>query len=87
MVNAQRSRHLGPDGKAGPGGRQNTTTHLIGGICFQRMNDNRVVEWLIGLPRPTGRSGSLGRRRFAGGAPARSHALRSPSRVETTGPA
>ncbi|MFD9358299.1 penicillin acylase family protein [Streptomyces sp. NPDC060031] len=54
MVNAQRSRYLGPDGKASPGEHQNTTTNLNSDIYFQRMNDNRVVERLIDLPAPGG---------------------------------
>ncbi|MCY0951394.1 penicillin acylase family protein [Streptomyces sp. H27-S2] len=54
MVNAQRSRHLGPDGKASPGEHQNTTTNLNSDIYFQRMNDNRVVERQIDLPAPNG---------------------------------
>ncbi|MEU8437264.1 penicillin acylase family protein [Streptomyces sp. NPDC029216] len=54
MVNAQRSRYLGPDGKASPGEHQNTTTNLNSDIYFQRMNDDRVVERLIDLPAPNG---------------------------------
>ncbi|MFF4369029.1 penicillin acylase family protein [Streptomyces sp. NPDC001594] len=54
MVNAQRSRYLGPDGRASPGEHQNTTTNLNSDIHFQRMNDNRVVERLIDLPAPNG---------------------------------
>ncbi|MFD3759491.1 penicillin acylase family protein [Streptomyces sp. NPDC058622] len=54
MVNAQRSRHLGPDGEASPGEHQNTTTNLNSDIYFQRMNDNRVVERQIDLPAPDG---------------------------------
>ncbi|UQW99459.1 penicillin acylase family protein [Streptomyces sp. RerS4] len=54
MVNAQRSRHLGPDGKASPGERQNTTTNLNSDLYFQRINDNRVVERLLDRPAPDG---------------------------------
>ncbi|AWZ07855.1 MULTISPECIES: penicillin acylase family protein [unclassified Streptomyces] len=54
MVNAQRSRFLGPDGRASPGEHQNTTSNLNSDIYFQRMNDNRVVERLIDLPAPNG---------------------------------
>ncbi|MER5732572.1 penicillin acylase family protein [Streptomyces sp. NPDC002138] len=54
MVNAQRSRYLGPDGKASPGERQNTTTNLNSDLYFQRMNDDRVVERLIDQPAPNG---------------------------------
>ncbi|MFJ6793596.1 penicillin acylase family protein [Streptomyces sp. NPDC091268] len=54
MVNAQRSRHLGPDGKASPGENQNTTTNLNSDLYFQRMNDDRVVERLIDQPAPNG---------------------------------
>lgn len=54
MVNAQRSRYLGPDGKASPGEHQNTTTNLNSDLYFQRMNDNRVVERLIDQPAPNG---------------------------------
>ncbi|MEU7280117.1 penicillin acylase family protein [Streptomyces sp. NPDC045431] len=54
MVNAQRSRHLGPDGKASPGQNQNTTTNLNSDLYFQRIKDNRVVERLLGKPAPDG---------------------------------
>ncbi|MFI9363314.1 penicillin acylase family protein [Kitasatospora sp. NPDC053057] len=54
MVNAQRSRYLGPDGKASPGQNQNTTTNLNSDLYFQRINDNRVVEGLIDQPAPKG---------------------------------
>ncbi|MEV4440795.1 penicillin acylase family protein, partial [Streptomyces sp. NPDC049577] len=54
MVNAQRSRYLGPDGRASPGQNQNTTTNLNSDLYFQRMNDNRVVERLIDQPAPNG---------------------------------
>ncbi|MBT2449618.1 penicillin acylase family protein [Streptomyces sp. ISL-43] len=54
MVNAQRSRYLGPDGKASPGEHQNTTTNLNSDMYFQRMNDDRVVERLIDQPAPDG---------------------------------
>lgn len=53
-VNAQRSRYLGPDGKASPGENQNTTTNLNSDLYFQRMNDNRVVERLMDQPAPNG---------------------------------
>ncbi|RCH67815.1 penicillin acylase family protein [Streptomyces sp. SDr-06] len=54
MVNAQRSRYLGPDGKASPGENQNTTTNLNSDLYFQRINDNRVVERLVEQPAPNG---------------------------------
>ncbi|MET9696359.1 penicillin acylase family protein [Streptomyces sp. NPDC006529] len=54
MVNAQRSRYLGPDGRTSPGEHQNTTNNLNSDLYFQRMNDDRVVERLIGLPAPDG---------------------------------
>lgn len=54
MVNAQRSRYLGPDGKASPGQNQNTTTNLNSDLYFQRINDNRVVERLVEQPAPNG---------------------------------
>ncbi|MFG3228005.1 penicillin acylase family protein [Kitasatospora sp. NPDC048194] len=54
MVNAQRSRYLGPDGRTSPGEHQNTTTNLNSDLYFQRINDNRVVERLIGQPAPNG---------------------------------
>ncbi|MFJ7216701.1 penicillin acylase family protein [Amycolatopsis sp. NPDC098790] len=54
MVNAQRSRYLGPDGKASPGQNQNTTTNLNSDLYFQRINDNRVVERLLEQPAPNG---------------------------------
>ncbi|KJS53058.1 penicillin acylase family protein [Streptomyces rubellomurinus] len=54
MVNAQRSRYLGPDGKASPGQNQNSTTNLNSDLYFQRINDNRVVEGLIDQPAPKG---------------------------------
>nr|WP_189959649.1 penicillin acylase family protein [Streptomyces violascens] len=54
MVNAQRSRYLGPDGRASPGETQNTTTNLNSDLYFQRMNDNRVVERLLDQPAPNG---------------------------------
>lgn len=54
MVNAQRSRHLGPDGKASPGQNQNTTTNLNSDLYFQRIKDDRVVERLLEQPAPDG---------------------------------
>ncbi|MFF3073433.1 penicillin acylase family protein [Kitasatospora sp. NPDC057904] len=54
MVNAQRSRYLGPDGRTSPGEKQNTTTNLNSDLYFQRINDNRVVERLIDQPAPNG---------------------------------
>ncbi|MFF2079218.1 penicillin acylase family protein [Kitasatospora sp. NPDC058162] len=54
MVNAQRSRYLGPNGKASPGQNQNSTTNLNSDLYFQRINDNRVVEGLIDQPAPKG---------------------------------
>ncbi|MGW2859057.1 penicillin acylase family protein [Streptomyces sp. NPDC001205] len=54
MVNAQRSRYLGPDGKASPGENQNTTTNLNSDLYFQRIKDNRVVERLVEQPAPNG---------------------------------
>ncbi|MFE4857764.1 penicillin acylase family protein [Streptomyces sp. NPDC056670] len=54
MVNAQRSRYLGPDGRTSPGEQQNTTTNLNSDLYFQRINDNRVVERLLDQPAPNG---------------------------------
>ncbi|WP_456115046.1 penicillin acylase family protein [Streptomyces apocyni] len=54
MVNAQRSRYLGPDGKASPGEKQNTTTNLNSDLYFQRIKDDRVVERLLDKPAPDG---------------------------------
>ncbi|MFJ8622645.1 penicillin acylase family protein [Kitasatospora sp. NPDC093550] len=54
MVNAQRSRYLGPDGRASPGEHQNTTSNLNSDLYFQRINDDRVVERLIDQPAPNG---------------------------------
>ncbi|MFD3945123.1 penicillin acylase family protein [Streptomyces sp. NPDC058579] len=54
MVNAQRSRYLGPDGRASPGQNQNTTTNLNSDLYFQRIKDNGVVERLLGKPAPDG---------------------------------
>ncbi|MFI6144597.1 penicillin acylase family protein [Streptomyces sp. NPDC051109] len=54
MANAQRSRYLGPDGKASPGENQNTTTNLNSDLYFQRIKDNRVVERLLDQPAPNG---------------------------------
>ncbi|MEU0276768.1 penicillin acylase family protein, partial [Streptomyces sp. NPDC006307] len=50
MVNAQRSRYLGPDGRASPGQDQNTTFNLNSDLYFQRIKDNRVVERLLDQP-------------------------------------
>ncbi|MFE2876118.1 penicillin acylase family protein [Streptomyces roseus] len=54
MVNAQRSRYLGPDGKASPGEKQNTTSNLNSDLYFQRIKDDRVVERLLDQPAPNG---------------------------------
>ncbi|MGC0328344.1 acyl-homoserine-lactone acylase [Streptomyces sp. SAI-170] len=54
MVNAERSRYLGPDGRASPGQNQNTTTNLNSDLYFQRIKDNRVVERLLEQPAPNG---------------------------------
>ncbi|GAB3668458.1 penicillin acylase family protein [Actinocorallia lasiicapitis] len=54
MVNAQRSRYLGPTGKASPGQSQNSTTNLNSDLYFQRINDDRVVERQLDLPAPHG---------------------------------
>lgn len=54
MVNAQRSRHLGPDGRASPGQNQNTTSNLNSDLYFQRLKDDRVVERLLEQPAPNG---------------------------------
>ncbi|MGV9688343.1 penicillin acylase family protein [Streptomyces sp. NPDC003444] len=54
MVDAQRSRYLGPDGRASPGQNQNTTTNLNSDLYFQRLKDDRVVERLLDLPAPDG---------------------------------
>ncbi|WP_415949228.1 penicillin acylase family protein [Streptomyces sp. KLOTTS4A1] len=54
MVNAQRSRYLGPDGRASPGEKQNTTTNLNSDLYFQRIKDDRVVERLLDEPAPEG---------------------------------
>ncbi|MBD0691925.1 penicillin acylase family protein [Streptomyces sp. CBMA123] len=54
MVNAQRSRYLGPDGRTSPGQNQNTTTNLNSDLYFQRINDNQVVERLLAQPAPNG---------------------------------
>ncbi|MFK0219267.1 penicillin acylase family protein [Streptomyces vinaceus] len=54
MVNAQRSRYLGPDGKASPGEKQNTTSNLNSDLYFQRIKDDRVVERLLDRPAPDG---------------------------------
>ncbi|MDJ0385555.1 penicillin acylase family protein [Streptomyces sp. G-G2] len=54
MVNAQRSRYLGPDGRTSPGEQQDTTTNLDSDLYFQRINDDRVVERLIAQPAPNG---------------------------------
>ncbi|MFG2640522.1 penicillin acylase family protein [Streptomyces sp. NPDC048370] len=54
MVNAQRSRYLGPDGRASPGQNQNSTSNLNSDLYFQRIKDDRVVERLLGRPAPDG---------------------------------
>ncbi|ROO87075.1 acyl-homoserine-lactone acylase [Actinocorallia herbida] len=54
MVNAQRSRYLGPTGKASPGQSQNSTTNLNSDLYFQRINDSHVVEQQLDLPAPHG---------------------------------
>ncbi|MFF4172322.1 penicillin acylase family protein [Streptomyces sp. NPDC001744] len=54
MVDAQRSRHLGPDGRTSPGQNQNTTTNLNSDLYFQRLKDNAVVERLLDRPAPDG---------------------------------
>ncbi|MFG3280531.1 penicillin acylase family protein [Streptomyces sp. NPDC048111] len=54
MVDAQRSRYLGPDGMTSPGEQQNTTTNLNSDLYFQRINDNHVVERLLDQPAPNG---------------------------------
>ncbi|MFJ9029976.1 penicillin acylase family protein [Streptomyces sp. NPDC102274] len=54
MVKAQRSRYLGPDGKASPGQNQNSTTNLNSDLYFQRIKDNGVVERLLAKPAPDG---------------------------------
>lgn len=54
MVDARRSRHLGPDGRASPGQNQNTTTNLHSDLYFQRLKDDRVVERLLEQPAPDG---------------------------------
>ncbi|MFD5322342.1 penicillin acylase family protein [Streptomyces sp. NPDC127092] len=54
MVNAQRSRHLGPDGRASPGKNQNGTTNLNSDLYFQRIKDDGVVERLLARPAPDG---------------------------------
>lgn len=54
MVNAQRSRYLGPEGKASPGEKQDTTSNLNSDLYFQRIKDDRVVERLLDQPAPNG---------------------------------
>ncbi|NDZ91014.1 penicillin acylase family protein, partial [Streptomyces sp. SID10115] len=54
MVDAQRSRHLGPDGRASPGQNQNTTSNLNSDLYFQRLKNDRVVERLLDKPAPDG---------------------------------
>ncbi|MFB7227355.1 penicillin acylase family protein [Streptomyces fimicarius] len=54
MVDARRSRHLGPDGRASPGQNQNTTSNLNSDLYFQRLKDDRVVERLLDKPAPDG---------------------------------
>ncbi|MGQ4409683.1 penicillin acylase family protein [[Kitasatospora] papulosa] len=54
MVDAQRSRYLGPDGRASPGQTQNSTSNLNSDLYFQRIKDDRVVERLLDQPAPDG---------------------------------
>ncbi|WP_406460230.1 penicillin acylase family protein [Streptomyces sp. NBC_00111] len=54
MVNAQRSRYLGPDGRTSPGQNQNSTSNLNSDLYFQRIKDNGVVERLLAKPAPDG---------------------------------
>ncbi|MFE7600091.1 penicillin acylase family protein [Streptomyces sp. NPDC057494] len=54
MVDAQRSRYLGPDGRTSPGQNQNTTTNLNSDLYFQRLKDDAVVERLLERPAPDG---------------------------------
>ncbi|MFH8258286.1 penicillin acylase family protein [Streptomyces roseolus] len=54
MVNAERSRHLGPGGRTSPGQNQNTTTNLHSDLYFQRIKDDGVVERLLARPAPDG---------------------------------
>ncbi|MFH9736265.1 penicillin acylase family protein [Streptomyces roseolus] len=54
MVNAERSRHLGPEGRTSPGQNQNTTTNLHSDLYFQRIKDDGVVERLLARPAPDG---------------------------------
>lgn len=52
-VDAQRSRHHGPDGAA-EAGYTRPTTNLNSDLFFQRLKDDRTVEKLIELPPPDG---------------------------------
>ncbi|MEU6625441.1 penicillin acylase family protein [Streptomyces litmocidini] len=54
MVDARRSRYLGPDGRTSPGQNQNTTTNLNSDLYFQRLKDDMVVERLLNRPAPDG---------------------------------
>ncbi|MFD9928668.1 penicillin acylase family protein [[Kitasatospora] papulosa] len=54
MVDARRSRYLGPDGRASPGQTQNSTSNLNSDLYFQRIKDDRVVERLLDQPAPDG---------------------------------
>ncbi|MFI1980467.1 penicillin acylase family protein [Streptomyces wedmorensis] len=54
MVDAERSRYLGPGGRTSPGQNQNTTTNLNSDLYFQRIKDNGVVERLLSRPAPDG---------------------------------
>ncbi|MFJ3927392.1 penicillin acylase family protein [Streptomyces sp. NPDC090022] len=54
MVDAQRSRFMGPAGRTSPGQNQNTTTNLNSDVYFQRLKDDRVVERLLARPEPDG---------------------------------
>ncbi|MGW0790016.1 penicillin acylase family protein [Streptomyces sp. NPDC002911] len=54
VIEIQRSRHLGPEGKASPGQLQNSTSNLTSDLYFQRIKDDRVVERLFEQPAPDG---------------------------------
>ncbi|GAA4202138.1 penicillin acylase family protein [Actinocatenispora rupis] len=53
MVEARRSKYLGPDGHADTG-TSGGTTNLNSDLYFQRMNDDHVVEKLVAKPAPDG---------------------------------
>ncbi|MFI6025306.1 penicillin acylase family protein [Amycolatopsis magusensis] len=53
MVNAERSRYLGPDGYANTG-TSGGTNNLNSDLYFQRIKDNGTVERLVDLPAPNG---------------------------------